>query len=215
MCQEILKNIWVINSNTFDNNTYIVVNNNTCVVIDPSSYDQEISNFIKEKKLKLLGIVLTHAHFDQFGIANDLANKYKVKIYVHKDDKSTFDMLNMAEESGFKVSNLDWNNIQFFNFNELKFDDIKFKVIFTPGHTTGGVVLIYNNVFFTGDTLFVDSIGRTDFPGGDMKTIMDSVYKITKVMKDDDYLLCGHGKIYPQFKIVKQINPYVHHVMKR
>lgn len=215
MYQEIVKNIWVINNNSFENNTYIVVNNNTCVVIDPSSYDHEITKFIEDKKLKSLAIVLTHAHFDHFGIANDLANKYNVKIWVHKEEKPTFEMLNMAEESNFKISELDWKNIEFFNSNELKFDDIKFKVLFTPGHTLGGIVLIYNNVFFTGDTLFVDSIGRTDFPGGDMKTIMDSVFKISRVMKDDDYLLCGHGKIYPQFKVVKQMNPYVQHVMNR
>ena len=216
MYQEIVKNIWVVNnSNPFDNNAYIVIHNNKCVVIDPSSYDKEIIQFIEDKKLKLLGIVLTHAHFDHFGASNNLANKYKVKIYVYKKEKPTFDMLDMSLESWFPVSDLDWNNIKFFESNELKFDDIKFKVLFTPGHTKGGIVLIYDNVFFTGDTLFVDSVGRTDFPGGDMQTLMDSVYKLTKIMKDDDYLLCGHGKVYPQYKTVKQINPYVRHTLSR
>ena len=215
MIQEIIKNIWVINANSFDNNTYIVVKNNTCVIIDPSSYDQEIIKFINDKKLKLLAIVLTHAHFDHYGVANDLAKKYQVKIYVYKDEKPTFRMLNMADEVSFKISELDMNNIKFFDTSELKFDDIKFKVIFTPGHTLGGITLIYDNMFFTGDTLFVESIGRTDFYGGDMKTIMDSIYKVAKVMKDDDYLLCGHGREYPKFKEVKKLNPYVHHVLNK
>ena len=215
MLKEILKNIWVINSNSFDNNAYIIVKNNTCVVIDPSSYDHEISKFIDEKKLKLSAIVLTHAHFDHYGIANDIARKYGCKIYVYKDEKPTFDMLNIAEEANFKVSDLDWNNIEFFDKTNLSFNGINLKVIITPGHTVGGITLEYNNVFFTGDTLFVDSVGRTDFPGGDMQTLMDSIFKLTRVMNDNDYMLCGHGKEYPQFKVVKQINPYVQQALNR
>ena len=215
MVKEILKNIWVINGNGYDNNCYIVVKDNTCVVIDSSSYNVAIKDFVKTKKLKLLGIVLTHAHFDHYGLANKLAEEMDVKIYVHKDEKVTFKLLKMADECGFPTTEPDWNNFVFFNSKELKFEDIEFKVMLTPGHTEGGIVLIYNIVFFTGDTLFADSIGRTDFEGGDMKQIMKSVYQIAKAMKDNDYLLCGHGRLYPQFKEVKQINPYVQHVLSK
>ena len=215
MEKEIIKNIWVINGNSYENNCYIIVKNNTCVIIDPSYYVKETNEFVTNRNLKVLAIVLTHSHFDHFGDANELANKCNCKVYAHKIEKPMFDYLNFAEDCGFKISELDWKNIELFDSSELKFGDIILKVLLTPGHTTGGVVLIYNNAFFTGDTLFVDSIGRTDFKGGDMRAIMESVHKIIKVMHDDDYLLCGHGRIYPQFKVVKQMNPYVHHCLDK
>ncbi|MCF0227394.1 MAG: MBL fold metallo-hydrolase [Malacoplasma sp.] len=215
MRQEIIKNIWAINGNSYENNCYIIVKNNGCVIIDPSYYYDDITKFVSEKKLKVLAIILTHSHFDHYGSSCELANKFGCKIYAHKNEKPMFDFLNMADECGFEVPKLDWKNIELFDSLALKFDDINLKVIPTPGHTTGGVVLAYNNAFFTGDTLFVDSIGRTDFKGGDMKAIMQSVHKIIKAMHDNDYLLCGHGQVYPQFKTVKQINPYVRHCLNK
>ena len=215
MKREIIKNIWAINGNSLENNCYIIVKDSTCIIIDPSFYEDEITKFVTEHKLKVLAIVLTHSHFDHYGCSSDLASKFNCKVYAYKTEKPIFDFLYFAEECGFKIPKLDWNSIELFDSSELKFGDIKLKVLVTPGHTPGGIVLIYNNAFFTGDTLFVDSIGRTDFKGGDMRAIMESVHKLTKIMHDDDYLLCGHGQIYPQFKVIKQMNPYVHHCLSK
>ena len=222
MFKEIVKNVWVIDENSFENNTYIIVEKNTCVVIDPSSYYDEIVKFIEDKHLKFLAIILTHSHFDHFGISNDLANKYKVKIYVHENEKPMFDMLVVKEfadvpkQLKFKMSELDWNNIVLYKDHSLKFDDIEFNIIFTPGHTYGGVVLVYNkNIYFTGDTLFPDGIGMMDLPGADINTLLHSLYKITRFIKDDDYVLSGHHKKYSQYKDFYKTNPYIQQVLSK
>ena len=213
--QEILKNIWVINSNSLENNCYIVVKNKHCIVIDPATYYDEINEFIKDKKAKLDAIVLTHAHFDHLGCANELCEKYQCKIYAHKDEKLTFDKTEqLALMFGCAAPKYDWKNIILFNSKELKINDFLFKVIHTPGHTLGGIVLVYNNdIYFTGDTLFVESIGRDDGPGGNGKELLKSVKKLALMLKDSDYVLSGHGKNYPQFKVVKQVNPFVMQVL--
>ena len=220
MFKEIVKNVWVINANSYENNTYIIVKNKECIIIDPSSYYDEIVKFIEEKHLKLLAIILTHAHFDHYGISNDLAEKFGVKIYVHENEKPQFDLFYIdlfaepAKKAKFPMSKVDWNNIKLFNDRNLRFNDIDIDVIRTPGHTLGGVVLIYDkNKFFTGDTMFTDGVGVSNLPGSNINMILNSLYKLSQVLRDDDYILCGHYQKYCLYKDVKAKNVYVQQVL--
>lgn len=145
-------------------NCYILEKNNNVLVIDPGDEFDKINQFIKNKNL--VGILVTHNHFDHIGALKQLINTYNVKVY----DKT------ILEE-------------KFYNIN-----DFHFKVIYTPGHTKEEITYYFkeDNTMFTGDFIFQDGIGRCDLPGGNEKEMLDSLYKMKKYPRDT-IIYPGHG----------------------
>lgn len=160
MIKSLEKNLIVFNDNINDNNAYMLIEHGHCIVIDPSSYGQIIENYINEHKLIFDGILLTHGHFDHIESANELMTKFKVSAYCHKLDEIVVNKYNCADmmsSPNFKPLS---DSYIYFNQNELKIKNFKLEVLFTPGHTAGSVCYRYQRYFFTGDTIFYDSIGR-------------------------------------------------------
>lgn len=148
---------------SLEENCYILINDNDCLVIDPGDDFYKIKEEIKD--LNLLAILVTHHHFDHVGALSELLNYKNVQIYDYN-----------LEEKEHKI-------------NKFKFDIIK-----TPGHTNDSITFYFKeeNVMFTGDFVFKGTIGRTDFPTGDMDTMLDSIEKIKKYDKNI-ILYPGHG----------------------
>ncbi|KGF33296.1 metallo-beta-lactamase [Peptoniphilus lacrimalis DNF00528] len=190
-------------------NCYIVYNKeNECVIIDPGYESQRIIDTIENEKLKPLYILLTHGHIDHIGAVKDLKDKYGIFVYIHNKDK---DMLEKPNKNSASLYGMSVNGAKADYFvkegNDIKFSDDSFKVIETPGHTGGGVCYKLDNILFSGDTLFLGSIGRYDFPESSGLDLMNSLKKLTLLDKDT-IVLPGHG---PETSIEYEINynPYL------
>lgn len=146
-------------------NCYILEKNKKVLVIDPGDEFNKINNFIKDKTL--VGILITHNHFDHIGALKELKDTYKVKLY---------DRTNL-EETIYNI------------------DTFKFEVIFTPGHTKEEISYYFKeeNIMFTGDFLFKNGIGRCDLPGGNEEDMLDSLFKM-KGYPRDTIIYPGHGE---------------------
>ena len=190
-------------------NCYIVYNKeNECVIIDPGYESQRIIDTIENEKLKPLYILLTHRHIDHIGAVKDLKDKYGIFVYIHNKDKNMLEKPNKNSASLYGMS-VNGAKADYFvkEGNDIKFSDDSFKVIETPGHTGGGVCYKLDNILFSGDTLFLGSIGRYDFPESSGLDLMNSLKKLTLLDKDT-IVLPGHG---PETSIEYEINynPYL------
>ena len=176
-------------------NCYLILNvkENKAVVLDPGFYDEELLNFVKENNITIEFILLTHGHFDHILGANSLNAK---TTYINEKDKEM--LQDSFKNAGFVAGILKLEEIKnlktFKDCDEINFLKEHFKVIATPGHTKGSSCFVFlDEVIFTGDTLFKESVGRTDLYGGDSKTLKNSLLKL-KNLKKDYVILPGHGK---------------------
>ncbi len=171
-------------------NTYFLIDENTknAVVID-SGENYKTINLTKENLgVNIKAVLLTHAHFDHAGNVKALQND-GAKIYASVlDAPKLLNDLNLGKNFGRKIEPCQVDGT-FSDGDVLKFDDISIEVLATPGHTNGSVTFKVGNKLFTGDTLFYDTIGRTDFPTGDMYAMIKSVNKI--------FNLEGDFEVYP------------------
>lgn len=179
-------------------NCYLLCNMDIkeCVLIDPADSQDEISRMIDESGCSLKGILLTHGHFDHIMAADAVRDKYGVKVYASCDEKNTLEQphINLGEAYGLKLSvKADvWHK----DGEILKLAGFDIEALHTPGHTEGGSCYYIREigVFFSGDTLFCGSVGRTDFPGGSMSEIVRSIKEKVMVLPDDTKVYPGHGE---------------------
>ena len=187
--------------NYFQENTYIIWNNNECVIIDPGCSNKEeenaLENFIKNGNLKPLKIINTHCHIDHIFGNYFISNKWKTDLYIHKKE---LDLLknskNIANEYGIDKFSSSPHPTYFLKNNEIiDICGFNFKILFTPGHSPGHICLYNkeNKILFGGDVLFKGSIGRTDLPGGDYNTLIESIQKNLLILDDEVKVLPGHG----------------------
>ena len=160
-------------------NSYFLVNEQTknAILIDGGESYKTIKKTQADLGIKVTALLLTHAHFDHAGNAKALQDD-GVKVYVSKLDAPKLkNSLNLASDFGRHFDYLD-ADFTFTDGQVLQIEGITIKVIATPGHTDGSVTFLVDNMLFTGDTLFLQSIGRTDFPTGDRDTLINSVKKL-------------------------------------
>ena len=148
-----------------DENCYILIKNGTCLVVDPGDDYNDIKEAVGDNKV--LGVLITHAHFDHIGALRNFLTKRSIKI--------------------FKKSNLEEK--------EYSIGDFKFKCIYTPGHSKDSVTFYFeeDKTMLVGDFIFKESIGRTDLPGGSNSEMLSSIKKILEY-DDDIKLLPGHNE---------------------
>ncbi|MFC1576442.1 MBL fold metallo-hydrolase [Candidatus Omnitrophota bacterium] len=145
-------------------------------LIDPGLFDKRIKAAIEKNGIRVKSVVNTHGHADH--TAGDRKAGYPVLI--HEADK---DFVNDLKD-----------NLSFLKDGDIiKEDGVELKVIHTPGHTPGGICLKVGDVLFTGDTLFRDGVGRTDFPYGDEADLMRSIRTRLMTFPDETRVLPGHG----------------------
>ena len=163
-----------------DENCYVLVKNGTCLIVDPGDEYNKIKEVVGDNKV--LGVLITHSHFDHIGALRNFLTKRSIKI--------------------FKKSNL-------FEDKEYKIGDFTFKSIYTPGHSKDSVTFYFEDekCMFPGDFIFKDSIGRTDLPGGSDSEIKESIEKI-KEYPDDIKLYPGHND-ETTLGSEKENNPYL------
>ena len=170
-------------------NTYILEKGNDVIIIDPACKIEKLEPYINNKNV--LAVLLTHGHFDHIKTVDSLYSKYKMPIYIHKDDE--YLIRDKKQSTNFGLSEVIYVSSPCMYYDEglLKIDDFNFEVLFTPGHTKGSVCLIIENSMFTGDTLFHLSVGRTDLDGGSSSSLKNSLKIIREIEKDLD-IYPGH-----------------------
>ncbi len=178
----------------FATNSYIVeTDKKNAVLIDAPDDADYIKNKLKENNLSLQKILLTHGHIDHIGAVADLAEKTGCEVYIHSDD--------LENLSDYDLSLSNYLGIPLKAFKKAKplkdgdnvtQDELVFKVISTPGHTSGSVCYLCKEVMFSGDTLFYRSVGRTDMIDGDYSKLRESLNKL-KNLNFDYTVYSGHG----------------------
>ena len=190
-------------------NTYLVSNETNAIIIDPACDIKYLKKQIKNKKI--LGIFLTHGHFDHFKNLEDTINEFNVKCYLHKNayEKVMDIETSYANMFGyFTVPNVKKEDFIFVNDGQsILLENIKIKTIFTPGHTNCSVVYIIDDLMFSGDTLFNMSVGRTDLATGNSVVQMNTLNMLKK-MKIDYKIYPGHENSTTLF-YEQKYNPYM------
>ncbi len=138
-------------------------------VVDPGWGADKILEIAKKYDLNIKIILLTHSDYDHINSVKDIVNATDATVYVHR-------------EEGDEIKKLGINKIKLLNDDDMiTIGKIKVKVIHTPGHTPGSVCFLVDNKLITGDTLFVENIGRVDKPGGDATKMAESLKKLKKL----------------------------------
>lgn len=175
-------------------NTYLVGNEKEFVIIDPSVDIRNILYIIRKRfsESKLLGIILTHGHYDHFVSIEEVQKNFNVPVYISREDLPKLTNLNLSCGFFFGITSLPKINNILILPQELKLGTLEFKIINTPGHTNGSVCLKIEDALFTGDTLFNDGVGRTDLPTGNVNKLNESL-KLLMKLNDDLKVYPGHG----------------------
>ncbi|PCJ27371.1 MAG: MBL fold hydrolase [Flavobacteriales bacterium] len=194
-------NIHYFTFNGFQENTYILFDETKdCVIIDPGCYsneeEQELVSFISENGLTPVKLLNTHCHIDHVLGNNFIASKYSIDLEMHKNDLSTLHAtLEYGHTFGFNMDKSPEPTTFLEEGDTVKFGNSELDILFTPGHSAGHIVFVNHKQKFVinGDVLFQGSIGRTDLPGGDYDTLIESI-KTKLLTLDDDYeVYTGHG----------------------
>jgi glyoxylase-like metal-dependent hydrolase (beta-lactamase superfamily II) len=178
-------------------------------MIDPGGEAQKLINYIVSNGLKPHQILLTHGHVDHISATPELKKKYDIPVLVHSADKHLLE--NAAETANFfDIIMENVTGADFLDNKSVITLDSDIHIIHTPGHTPGSVCFYIASMktIITGDTLFKNAIGRTDLPGGDTNTIINSISTKIYILDDDVQVLAGHGE-KTTVGYEKKFNPFV------
>jgi glyoxylase-like metal-dependent hydrolase (beta-lactamase superfamily II) len=161
----------------FQTNTYLLVEEGEVVIIDPVSKADRIQGKILESE-KVVGILLTHGHFDHIGAVDELAEIYQCPVYLHYED---YELTQDPQKNYSQTKKIKLKAKLNFYETQLKLGHYVFDIHHTPGHTPGSVCIEYKDSLFTGDTLFKGSVGRTDLYRGSPQDLKQSLRMLAKM----------------------------------
>jgi glyoxylase-like metal-dependent hydrolase (beta-lactamase superfamily II) len=191
-------------------NCYILQSRNEALIVDPGDEPERILRFIKDIKATPKFIVATHTHFDHVLGVDGVRKATKTQFMIHPDDLPMLQSMQsrVRQFMGFEVPPPPKVDGYIKDGDSLKVGDETIRVLHTPGHSPGSISLSGNRYVLTGDALFNQSIGRTDLPGGDLNTLIDSIREKLFKLDDDTTVYPGHG---PETTIgdEKLANPFV------
>lgn len=182
-----------------------------CAIIDPGSMNDALCDAIEEAGAdKFDYILLTHCHFDHVGAVCRVKDLIDVPVAIHKDDADGLrdPYMNLSGPLGgrktiYPEADIRWTDNQTFRLGETEFT-----VLHTPGHTAGSCCYRTEGVIFAGDTLFYESVGRTDFPGGSMRQMRESLERLLGL--EGDYLVYAGHYQHTTLSHERECNPYIH-----
>lgn len=193
-------------------NCYIVAceQSHEGIVVDPGGDIEHIISLVEQHELKIHTIINTHGHFDHLGGNRHALAAFGARLLIHQADALMLSKsAEVARKYGLQGENSPEADAYLVDGMEIFFGTCGLKVLHTPGHTQGGCCLYFEDEHkvITGDTLFADSIGRTDLPGGSHEQLLESIRTKLFVLPDDVIAYPGHG---PQTTIghEKRCNPY-------
>ncbi len=194
-------------------NCFFLINEDTkeVLIIDPADSAKRIIQWVNSEQLKPVAILLTHGHFDHILAVNDVKKEYGIPVYASKDEVEVLatPQLNVSTMMGMRLS-MKADEL-FKDGDVLELAGMKLKVIATPGHTIGSVCFYIEEekMLISGDTLFCTSVGRTDFPTGNGRQLIESIKTRLFVLPDDTAVFPGHNDM-TSIGYEKVHNPFIY-----
>jgi len=186
-----------ITTKIFQENIYFIINkeNNQTLIIDPGEIAfEELLKFFKNESLTPVGILNTHAHPDHISSVFLLQTHYDIPFFIHDMEEIYLkDIIQLGHVLGFDNFKMP-EKITYIKEGMFEYKSFKLQIIHTPGHTKGGICIKFDNSLISGDTLFENSVGRVDLPGGsmiEMKTSIEILKKLDKKL----VVYPGHGPV--------------------
>ncbi len=197
--------------NEFAENSYILSEDEVTYVIDPGSNTASMLSYLEKHALHPQAILLTHGHFDHIQGVNELMERYRIPVFIHPDERDfLFDPnLNLSTLMREPYRVFQKELVKVYHENQtFPLGTQEIRVLHTPGHTRGSVSFALDSMLFSGDALFKETIGRTDLPTGDHRTLIETVHRLIESFPENTLVYPGHG---PMTTIVheKHHNPYV------
>lgn len=192
-------------------NCYFLYREDTkeCLIIDPGYEADKIEAYVQKKQLHVAEILLTHGHFDHITAADEVRKKFQTKIYASGKEKELMadPRMNVSVMMGESVSLK--ADVWLEDGQELEMLGETMRCILTPGHTGGGMCFYFPKacMLFSGDTLFQESVGRTDFPTGSSRELIRSVREKLLVLPEAVRVYPGHG-LMTTIRDEQMFNPY-------
>lgn len=198
----------------FTTNSYFLIDSETKhgFLIDPAAEANKLLNYIKENNLIIEKILVTHSHFDHIGAVKEISKALNIPVYVHEEGKKYIQntVWNLSCSCGQNITIEATNYIRNNDLIKLEANsNIILRAIHVAGHTLDGVVFYSENekAAFVGDNIFYGGIGRSDFYGGDLVTLLTQVKHKILTMPEDTVLYPGHGQS-TTVRHEKNTNPY-------
>lgn len=174
-------------------NCFVLHDAGRAVVVDPGDEPERLLAAVEALEVTVEGILLTHTHFDHIGAVAPLARATGAPVWVPELEKDVLaDIMSYVPWPGFGPyeSHVAEHTVR--GGEQLEVAGLRCEVLFTPGHSPGHVTYAFDGVLASGDVLFQGSIGRTDLPGGDTRTLMASIATLLERFDDDTTVLPGH-----------------------
>ena len=166
------------------------------VIIDPGDDPQDILSRVKDLGITIKYILATHGHFDHVGGVASLRQNLNAEFLAHEKDFFFIeDGKNAANRWNVDIEQPPRPDRFIKEGDKIKFGEFELEVLYTPGHSPGGVSFLYDRMLFGGDTLFQGSIGRTDFRQGSFEDLSNSIKKRLYTLPDNTIVYTGHGPV--------------------
>ncbi len=204
----------IFQTGPLDVNTYVLKDKSSkeAIIIDLGSNFDKIYDYLNKDGYKLKFILNTHGHFDHvLGECGLNKTHPEIPIYMHKDDIFHLERCNKELKMwGFGSQNNELPVIKEYidENSSLNIGEYKITILHTPGHSKGSLSYLIDNKLFSGDALFYNSIGRTDFEDGDYETLINSIKTKLLTLSEDTRVFPGHGP-ETTIKNEKSFNPYL------
>lgn len=192
-------------------NCYLIKNRKTneLIIVDPGDWAEKIEQAVSLSGATPVGILLTHGHYDHMMAAKEVKEFYQIPIYASAAEKELLNDASLNTSAGWAAPCTLLADIWLDAQQEFLLGGISIHVIATPGHTKGSVCfyLEEEGLLLSGDTLFCESIGRTDLPTGSMRAIKESLHRLLNELPEDVSVYPGHGEA-TTIAHEKQYNPF-------
>ncbi len=180
----------------FQANAWLLVDGGTrhAMLIDPGDEPETLLSWIGEKGVELKYLIATHGHLDHVAASREVAAEFGLKLHIHKNDLPILSRLRDSRLGlGLPPVDPPESTEILEEGKEIRLGNLSFRVVHTPGHTPGSVCIHGHGLIFTGDLIFMGSVGRTDLPGGNTEELKLSLKRKITVLPDETRILPGHG----------------------